>query len=122
MRMIGYISSGLMAVACPNDAGVLHYCNSFLSRETMGHPVSVRLDDQVQSTLEQAAKARGVGLSTYLRDIAAAEALRIRKERIRAQSEKVGRYVAESDEAGAFYGDWGTPLAPAEPAKRGKRR
>ena len=42
----------------------------------MGHPVSVRLDVDMQSTLEDAAKARGIGLSTYLRELAANEAKR----------------------------------------------
>jgi hypothetical protein len=75
------------------------------------HPVSVRLDDVVQSTLESAAKERGIGLSTYLRELAAAEAKRVRRERIRAQSRAVGDYVASSPEARAFYEDWGTPSA-----------
>jgi len=75
----------------------------------MGQPVSVRLDEQVQTTLEEVARSRGVGLSTYLRDLAAAEAVRICKERIRAQSENVGRYVTRSKKAEAFYSDWGMP-------------
>jgi hypothetical protein len=79
------------------------------------HPVSVRLDDVVQSTLESAAKERGIGLSTYLRELAAAEAKRVRRERIRAQSRAVGDYVASSPEARAFYEDWGTPSAVMEP-------
>ena len=40
----------------------------------MGTPVSVRLDDKTQTLLEDAAHARGIGLSTYLREIATAEA------------------------------------------------
>jgi hypothetical protein len=79
------------------------------------HPVSVRLDDVVQSTLESAAKERGIGLSTYLRELAAAEAKRVRRERIRAQSRAVGDYVASSPEARAFYEDWGTPSAVMKP-------
>lgn len=77
----------------------------------MGHPVSVRLDDEVQATLEAVARERGVGLSTYLRELAASEARRLRRERIRAQSKTVGDYVASSPEARAFYEDWGTPGA-----------
>jgi hypothetical protein len=77
----------------------------------MGHPVSVRLDTDVQATLEDAAKERGVGLSTYLRELAEIEAKRVRRERIRAQSRAVGAYVASSPEARAFYEDWGTPAA-----------
>jgi hypothetical protein len=80
----------------------------------MGHPVSVRLDNDVQATLEGAAKERGVGLSTYLRELAEVEAKRVRRERIRAQSKAVADYVAASPEARAFYEDWGTPAAEDE--------
>ncbi|WP_448190576.1 hypothetical protein [Azospirillum sp. sgz301742] len=75
----------------------------------MGAPVSVRLDDDVQATLESAARQRGVGLSTYLRELAVMEARRVRRERIREQSRAVGAYVAASPEARSFYEDWGTP-------------
>lgn len=74
----------------------------------MGSPVSVRLDDEVRKTLEAEARARGTGLSTYLRQIAVDTALRLRRERIRAQSRVVGEYVAGSPEAAAFYEEWGT--------------
>ena len=77
----------------------------------MGYPVSVRLDNDVQATLEDAARERGVGLSTYLRELAEIEAKRVRRERIRAQSRAVGAYVASSPEGQAFYEDWGTPSA-----------
>ncbi len=77
----------------------------------MGHPISVRLDNDVQATLEDAAKERGVGLSTYLRELAEIEARRVRRERIRAQSRAVGAYVASSPEGRAFYEDWATPSA-----------
>ena len=80
----------------------------------MGHPVSVRLDNDVQATLEDAAKERGVGLSTYLRELAEIEAKRVRRERIRAQSRAVGAYVASSPAGQAFYEDWGTPTAEDE--------
>ena len=80
----------------------------------MAHPVSVRLDENVQATLEDAAKQRGIGLSTYLRELAANEARRVRRERVRAQSRAVGAYVASSPEAGAFYADWGTPASEGE--------
>ena len=75
----------------------------------MAHPVSFRLDDDIQATLEDAAKERGVGLSTYLREIAAKEARRLRRERIRAQSRAVGDYVASSPEASEFYADSAIP-------------
>ena len=77
----------------------------------MGHPVSVRLDEDIQVTLEEVAKARGIGLSTYLRELAVDEAKRVRRERVRAQSRAVGAYLASSPEGRAFYAEWGTPTA-----------
>lgn len=77
----------------------------------MGSPVSVRLDDDIQATLESAAQERGVGLSTYLRELAVTEAKRVRRERIRAQSRAVGAHIAATPEARSFYEDWGTPNA-----------
>jgi hypothetical protein len=71
-------------------------------------PVSVRLDDDARKTLEAEARARRIGLSTYLRQLAVEAALRLRRERIRAQSRAVGEYVAASPQAAAFYDDWGS--------------
>jgi hypothetical protein len=77
----------------------------------MGKPISVRLDAQSQRTLEAAADARGIGLSTYLRELADREAARVRRERIRAQSAAVGAYAAGSAEGRTFYEEWGTPAS-----------
>jgi hypothetical protein len=80
----------------------------------VSHPISIRLDNDIQATLEGAAKERGVGLSTYLRELAEVEAKRVRRERIRAQSRAAGEYVASSPEAQAFYRDWGAPAGEDE--------
>ena len=80
----------------------------------MGHPISVRLDDDVRSSLESAAKERGIGLSTYLRELGAAEARRVRRERIRVQSRTVAAYVQSSPAGSAFYEDWDTPADDIE--------
>jgi uncharacterized protein (DUF1778 family) len=77
----------------------------------MGSPVSVRMDDAAQEVLEAAARERGIGLSTYLREMAEKEAKRIVKEKIRAESRAVAEYVASSPEARTFYADWGMPTA-----------
>ena len=71
--------------------------------------VSVLLDDDVRRTLEAEARARQIGLSTYLGQIASETAARLRRERIRGQSRAVGDYVAVSGEAAAFCDEWGTP-------------
>jgi hypothetical protein len=78
-------------------------------RPKMTAPISVRLDDDVREMLEAEARARHVGLSTYLRQIAAETAALLRRKRIRAQSRAVGEYAASSAAAAAFYKDWGTP-------------
>ena len=75
----------------------------------MPAPISVRLDDDVKETLEAGARARRIGLSTYLRQIAIETAMRLRRERIRSQSRAVGKYVSASPEAAAFYEEWGKP-------------
>jgi predicted transcriptional regulator len=80
----------------------------------MGAPVSVRLDDEVQATLEGIAAERGIGLSTLLRELAAGEARRVRRERIRRQSREVAAHIEASPEARAFHRDWCTPAAPAD--------
>jgi uncharacterized protein (DUF1778 family) len=75
----------------------------------MSHPapISVRLDPEVRAVLEDEAAARGTGLSSLLRELAAQAARDIRRARIRAQSAAVGAHAAHDPEAGAFYSDWG---------------
>lgn len=46
----------------------------------MAQPVSVRLDEAVRIMLEQAARVRGVSLSSYLRELAADAAKHLRRE------------------------------------------
>jgi GNAT superfamily N-acetyltransferase len=77
----------------------------------MARSVSVRLDEDVRAALDEEARARGVGLSTYLRQLATETAHRLRRERIRRQSKAVGERVARSPEAAGFYEVWGTPRA-----------
>ena len=77
----------------------------------MGTPVSIRLDDDIQAMLETAARARGIGLATYVREIATAEAKRVRKERIRAETKRVADYIASSPEALEFCEFWGMPTS-----------
>ena len=69
--------------------------------DSMNAPISIRLDDDVRTTLESEAKAHGLGLATYLRKLAAADASRLKRERIRAAS-AAGK---------AFADAWGTPLS-----------
>jgi predicted transcriptional regulator len=73
----------------------------------MGAPISIRLDDDVRGELEAQARTRGVGLATLLRELAAAAARDAKRARIRAQSEAVGKFVKEDENAARFYEDWG---------------
>ena len=75
----------------------------------MAAPISVRLDDKVREELEAEARARNVGLSTLLRQIATEAARQVKRKRIREQSEEVARYIATHPEAKEFYEFWGTP-------------
>jgi post-segregation antitoxin (ccd killing protein) len=75
----------------------------------MAAPISIRLDDKVREELEAQARARNVGLSTLLREIATEAARQAKRKRIREQTEAVGKYVASHPEAKEFYEFWGTP-------------
>ena len=77
----------------------------------MGVPISIRLDDDIRDELEAQAQARGVGLSTLLRELATKAARDARRARIREASAEVGRHVQASPDARAFYEGWGTPHA-----------
>ena len=74
----------------------------------MHTPLFLRLDDDVRSTLLSEAETRGIGLSSYLRQLAEAEAARLRRERIRAASEAVARHITASADAPEFCDDWGS--------------
>ncbi len=79
----------------------------------MSAPISIRLDDDVRSELEAQARTRGIGLATLLRELAADEARRARRARIRQASAAVGGHAAQSAVGQAFYGEWGTRHADA---------
>ncbi len=76
-------------------------------------PVSIRLEPEIRITLELEAKMRGIGLATYLRQIAGQAARDVRRARIREGSAAVAQHAATSADARAFMDDWGTPDAKA---------
>jgi predicted DNA-binding protein len=73
----------------------------------MTAPISIRLDPEVREILETEAKTQGIGLATYLRQLASDAAREARRSRIKAESAAVARYIAENVEARAFVEDWG---------------
>jgi hypothetical protein len=74
-------------------------------------PISIRLDIDVRETLEAEARAQGIGLASYLRQLATKAARDVRRARIRAGSAAVARRVETYPAARDFMGDWGTPDA-----------
>lgn len=75
----------------------------------MGDTLSIRLDDADRETLERVAKLRGAGISAFIRELAHGEAVRIRREEIRAEGERVVAYLADHPEAAAELDEYGTP-------------
>jgi hypothetical protein len=75
----------------------------------MSKQLSLRLDADVHRVLEAEAKERGVGLATYLRDLATAHAREIRRARVREESQRVGELYRTQQEAREFYDTWGSP-------------
>jgi hypothetical protein len=74
-------------------------------------PISIRLDPEVLETLEIEAKAQGIGLASYLRQLAAKAARDVRRERIRASTSEVARYISSNPAAQEFVEFWGTPMS-----------
>ena len=77
----------------------------------MSAPISIRLDADVRETLEAEARTQGIGLASYLRQLAAKAARDLRRAHIRAGSATVARHVAMDPAARDFMDDWGTPDA-----------
>jgi len=61
--------------------------------------LTIRLREQDRQILETAAKTRGTGLSGFVRQLAEAEAKRLRYEEIKRELEEVAKYVASHPEA-----------------------
>ena len=65
----------------------------------------------VRETLEAEAKTLGIGLASYLRQMAAKAARDATRARLRAGSAAVATHIAEDRSARNFMGEWGTPGA-----------
>lgn len=75
----------------------------------MPKTLTIRLDPADREILEVEARARGIGLSTFVRKAAEAEADRLRKSAIRAAGQRVMSHVNEIAEARAELEEFGTP-------------
>ncbi len=78
---------------------------------SMAETLTIRLDADDRAALEAAARGQGKGLSTFVREIAEAEARRMRREAIRAEGDRVVRHLAEHPEARGELDEIGTPLS-----------
>jgi hypothetical protein len=72
----------------------------------MPAPVFVRLDDEVRATLEADARQHGVGLATYLRNLATDRANLVKKANIRAESQRVAEFNRDYPNAQEFHDFW----------------
>ncbi len=77
----------------------------------MADTLTIRLAADDRAVLAAAARSQGKGLSAFVRDIAEAEARRIRREAIRADGERVMAYLSEHPEAVDELDELGTPLS-----------
>ncbi|MGH9068042.1 MAG: DUF1778 domain-containing protein [Acidimicrobiales bacterium] len=76
----------------------------------MAETLTIRLDAYDRATLEAAAREQGKGLSGLVRELAQAEARRVRREAIRADGDRVVAYLAAHPEARAELDEAGKPL------------
>jgi len=76
----------------------------------MAETLTIRLDADDRAALEAAARRQGKGLSAFIRELAEAEAQRVRREAIRADGDRVVAHLAAHPEARAELDEIGTPL------------
>lgn len=77
--------------------------------QCMGETLTIRLNSEDRAALETAARGQGKGLSAFVREIAEAEARRVRREAIRADGDRVVAHLAEHPEARSELDEFGTP-------------
>jgi len=77
----------------------------------MAETLTIRLDPDDRAALEAAAHGQGKGLSTFVREIAEAEARRMRRAAIRAEGERVVAHLAAHRDARHELDEIGTPLS-----------
>ena len=76
----------------------------------MAETLTIRLDADDRAALEAAARWQGKGLSAFIRELAEAEARRVRREAIRADGDPVVAHLAAHSEARAELDEIGEPL------------
>lgn len=77
----------------------------------MAETLTIRLDADDRAALEAVARGQGKGLSAFIRELAEAEARRVRREAIRADGDRVVAHLATHPGALAELDEIGTPLS-----------
>jgi uncharacterized protein (DUF1778 family) len=72
--------------------------------------LTIRLNPEDRAALEAAARGQGKGLSAFVRELAEAEARRVRRAAVRAEGARVVAHLAGHPEARAELDQVGTPL------------
>lgn len=72
--------------------------------------LTIRLDAEDRAALEMAARGQGKGLSAFVRELAEAEARRLRREAIRADGDRVVAHLRTHSDARAELDEIGAPL------------
>lgn len=77
----------------------------------MTNTLSIRLDPADRASLAEAAREEGKGLSTFVRELAEAEARRVRRDAIRADGDRVVAHLESHPESKRELDEIGTPLS-----------
>ncbi len=75
----------------------------------MADTLTIRLDPKDRATLQELARARGLGVSALVRELAEAEALRARRAAIRMEGERIAEYLATHPKAREELESYGVP-------------
>jgi uncharacterized protein (DUF1778 family) len=81
----------------------------------MKGPISVRLSEEERATIEVAARARGLGISAFIRQIVESEARRLRRQAIREAGRRLVDHLNADEEAAAYYGESDLPAREVMP-------
>lgn len=85
----------------------------------MAQTLSIRLNEADRAILESAAKTAGTGVGTYVRQVAEAEARRLRRQAIRAESDRIAAQITPAaldlvaTSAPEDWPEYGAPLPDA---------
>jgi len=75
----------------------------------MADTLTIRLAAADRAALEEVARGQGKGLSAFVRELAEAEARRVRRQAVRAQGDRVVAYLTANPAASAELDEIGTP-------------